>query len=131
MTAFHIFLLLVLAPFAVVVDLGLLLVAWPACHRWVAPTAAQWCALASIGLLATAGQLAMTYAYKYTGAAYGSLLSLLTPVMSAAIGVTYFGEAPGTGFYVGSLLVLVACAYLSFDPVRRPQAAIETGATSP
>ena len=28
MTAFHIFLLLVLAPFAVVVDLGLLLVAW-------------------------------------------------------------------------------------------------------
>ncbi|NLB94617.1 MAG: DMT family transporter [Armatimonadetes bacterium] len=98
---------------------GIVLVAWPAARVWSPPTPAEWLVLLAIGLLATAGQLTMTYAYKFTGAAYGSLLSLLSPVLTAAIGILYFGEHQGAGFYTGAFLVLLACADLSLHPVRR------------
>lgn len=98
---------------------GIVIVAWPAARVWTPPEPHQWLALLAIGLLASAGQLSMTYAYKYTGAAYGSLLSLLTPVLTASIGILYFGERQGASFYAGALMVLAACAYLSLNPVRR------------
>ena len=98
---------------------GLAIVGWPAFRTWGAPSAVQWMMLLGIALFATAGQLAMTYAYKFTGAAYGSLLGLLTPVIGTAIGILYFKESPSAGFFVGAALILVACGYLSFNPVSR------------
>ncbi|MDH7570470.1 MAG: DMT family transporter, partial [Armatimonadota bacterium] len=50
---------------------GIVVAAWPTYTNWVMPTAPQWGVLLAIGILAMGGQLAMTYAYKYTGAAYG------------------------------------------------------------
>lgn len=104
---------------------GLLIVAWPAAHVWVWPTLFQWGMLLVIAFFATAGQLVMTYAYKYTGATYGSLLSLLSPILGALIGVLYFKERPSATFFVGAALILLACCYLSFNPVSR--AVEETG----
>lgn len=75
--------------------------------------------LAAIGLTAAAGQLAMTYAYKHTGASQGSLLSLLTPVLSAATGVLYFSEHFSGGFLIGSVMILAACAYMAMNPVAQ------------
>ncbi len=98
---------------------GLAIVALPAASSWVWPTTGQWMALVVIACFATAGQLVMTYAYKYTGATYGSLLSQLTPVLGAAIGIVYFKEHAGATFFVGAALILLSCTYLSFNPVSR------------
>jgi drug/metabolite transporter (DMT)-like permease len=98
---------------------GIAIAAWPAGRSWTWPTPGQWVMLIIISLLAAAGQLTMTYAYKFTGAAYGSLLSLLTPVLSAVIGILYFQEHQTASFFAGAFLVLLACGYLSLHPVTR------------
>ena len=72
-----------------------------------------------IAFLAVGGQLTMTNAYKYTGATYGSLVSLLTPLISTAIAVLIFREELRLGFWFGTALILVPCAHLSLKPVRR------------
>ncbi len=110
---------------------GIVMVAWPTASHWRAPTVGQWGVLAIIGLLAAGGQLCMTYAYKFTGASQGSLLSLVTPVLSAVIGVVYFGEVLSLTFVVGSSLVLVACCYLSLNPVARAAPPTSTDAVPP
>ena len=96
---------------------GLAIAAWPAATHWVTPTPMEWMWLALIGLLASAGQLSMTYAYKHTGASQGSLLSLIAPVLCALIGVYYFHERCTVGFVVGASLILAACAYMALNPV--------------
>jgi drug/metabolite transporter (DMT)-like permease len=98
---------------------GLAIVAWPAANSWVWPTFGQWSLLIVIALLATAGQLFMTYAYKFTGATYGSLLGQLTPVLGTGIAILYFKERPSASFFAGAILILVSCGYLSFNPVSR------------
>ena len=98
---------------------GIVLVAWPAAANWALPTPGEWAWLVGIGLLAAAGQLSMTYAYKFTGAAHGSLLSLLTPVLGTVIGILYFHERHSAGFFAGAALILAACCYLSLYPVGR------------
>jgi len=99
---------------------GLLIVLYPVYTHWKPPTTEQWLVLVLIGIVAAAGQLCMTYAYKFTGATQGSLLSLLTPILSTLIGVAYFREVMGISFFLGASLVLVACFYLSLHPVGRP-----------
>lgn len=98
---------------------GIAIAAWPVAHHWFPLTPWQWLLVLIIALLAAAGQLAMTYAYKHTGAAQGSLLSLLTPVLTAIIGVLYFREPCTAGFLAGSTLILLACVYLIVRPVER------------
>jgi S-adenosylmethionine uptake transporter len=98
---------------------GGLIVIWPTAANWQPPAPTQWLWLLAIGFTAAAGQLAMTYAYKHTGASQGSLLSLVTPVLSAAIGVAYFHEHFTMGFMAGSLLILIACAYMAVNPVQQ------------
>lgn len=97
---------------------GAAIAACPTVAHWHTPTATEWGMLAAVGLTAAAGQLTMTYAYKHTGASQGSLLSLVTPVLSAVIGVAYFREHFSSGFVVGSSLVMAACAYMALNPVR-------------
>ena len=98
---------------------GLAIVAWPAAGAWVPPTGAQWAMLLVIALFATVGQLFMTYAYKFTGATHGSLLSQLSPVLGTVIGYLYFKEPLGPTFFIGAALILLSCCYLSFNPVSR------------
>lgn len=93
--------------------------AWPMARTWAMPTTGQWWALLGIGLLASAGQLTMTYAYKHTGATQGSLLSLVTPVLSALMGILYFHEKYSGGFVLGSALIMAACAYMAIKPVGK------------
>jgi len=98
---------------------GILAVAWPMATNWGMPTLPQVGVMIGVGLLAAAGQLLMTYAYKHTGATQGSLLSLITPVLGGAIGVACFHEPLTLRFAVGTLLILLACGYLAVNPVKR------------
>jgi drug/metabolite transporter (DMT)-like permease len=100
---------------------GGLIAIWPTATNWQPPAPAQWVWLLAIAFTAAAGQLAMTYAYKHTGASQGSLLSLVTPVLSAAMGVVYFHEHFTMGFTMGSLLILAACAYMAINPVQQAE----------
>ena len=65
--------------------------------------------LLSIGITAAAGQLMMTYAYKFTTVTTGSLISMLTPVFNMLIGITLFREVLTAGGFTGMLIVLVSC----------------------
>ncbi len=98
---------------------GIGAVAWPMATHWATPTLVQVYAMVAVGLLAAAGQLLMTYAYKHTGATQGSLLSLVTPVLGGAIGVACFHEPLTLRFALGTLLILLSCGYLALDPVKR------------
>ncbi|MEM7396020.1 MAG: DMT family transporter, partial [Verrucomicrobiota bacterium] len=49
--------------------------------------------IVAAGLLAAAGQLMMTYGFKYVEASTGALLGMLTPVLNVVAGLLLFGEA--------------------------------------
>lgn len=98
---------------------GIGAVAWPLATHWAPPTLLEVGVMVGVGLLAAAGQLLMTFAYKHTGAAQGSLLSLITPVLTGIVGVLYFHEVFSARFALGALLILLACAYLALKPVAR------------
>jgi drug/metabolite transporter (DMT)-like permease len=93
---------------------GLLVVAWPtATSRFDFP-ALTWIVLVGVGVLATAAQLLMTWAYKHVPATEGSLLGFLVPVLNVLLGVLVYGERMRPTILAGSLLVLAACAYVAF-----------------
>jgi drug/metabolite transporter (DMT)-like permease len=98
---------------------GMAIAAWPMAQNWKPPSPADWLWLLLIGLLASAGQLTMTYAYKHTGASQGSLLSLIAPVLCALIGVIYFHERYTSSFLGGSALIIAACIYMALNPVQQ------------
>jgi len=86
---------------------------------WVAPNGYEWAMLLLIASLSIAGQLCMTSAYKYTGATYGSLIGLLSPVLATIIAVFAFKEQPSVRFWLGGVMILLPCVYLSLNPVHR------------
>jgi drug/metabolite transporter (DMT)-like permease len=65
--------------------------------------------LVSIGLVATAAQLLMTWSFAFVPIATGSLLGMLTPVFNVFLGLTLFGERMGVGELTGTALILLAC----------------------
>jgi drug/metabolite transporter (DMT)-like permease len=65
----------------------------------------------------------MTYAYKHVGATEGSLLSMLTPVISVPLGLIVFQEPVSARALVGCGIVVCACAYAALPP-RLPPAEI-------
>jgi drug/metabolite transporter (DMT)-like permease len=93
---------------------GMLVVGWPAATSSFAFPAAAWVLLLGIGVLATAAQLSMTWAYKHVPATEGSLLAFLVPVLNVVLGVLVFGERMRLSTLVGSALVLACCAYVAF-----------------
>ena len=98
---------------------GMAITAWPLAKHWELPLGTDWLWLVAIGLVAAAGQLTMTYAYKHTGASQGSLLSLTAPVMSALIGILYFHEPYSAWYVAGSTLIIGACVYMALNPVEQ------------
>jgi drug/metabolite transporter (DMT)-like permease len=93
---------------------GLLVVGWPTIVSPFGFPAIQWLVLLGIGALATAAQLAMTWAYKHVRATEGSLLAFLVPVLNVLLGVAVFGEKMHLTTLIGSLVVLLCCGYVAF-----------------
>ena len=75
--------------------------------------------LLAIGLTATIGQLTMTYAYRHLTVVGGSLLAMLTPVLTTLIGLAVFREPIGWRCGIGIVLVISCCMAISMIP-RRP-----------
>ena len=64
------------------------------------------------------GQILMTYAYRWTTAAEGSTVSLLTSVHAAVLGAAFFGEPITPRLVVGGALVIAAGAWLTLCQAR-------------
>jgi drug/metabolite transporter (DMT)-like permease len=102
---------------------GLLVVGWPTATSSFAFAGIEWVILLGIGLIATIAQLLMTWAYKHVPATEGSLLAFLTPVLNVLLGIMVFGETLHPTTLVGSVLVLLCCAYVAFrDRILRQAA---------
>ncbi len=99
---------------------GLLMVAYPASRNAVDFALPGWALLLGIGLLATAGQLLMTYVFKHVGGTEGALLTMLTPVGNVFLGVLVFREALTVRMIAGGTMVLAACAYAALPARRAP-----------
>jgi len=93
---------------------GLLVVGWPTITSSFGFSGQIWLILLGVGILATAAQLAMTWAYKHVPATEGSLLGFLVPVLNVLLGVLVFGETMRVSTVAGSALVLICCGYVAF-----------------
>ena len=93
---------------------GLLVVGWPTITSSFGFSGQIWLILLGVGALATAAQLAMTWAYKHVPATEGSLFGFLVPVLNVLLGVIVFGEKMRVSTVAGSALVLVCCGYVAF-----------------
>ncbi len=93
---------------------GLLVVSIPAGRSSFAFSGSLWLLLLGIGIIATIGQLMMTWAYKHVSATEGSLLAFLTPVLNLLLGLLVFGEQIRFPALLGSAVVLLCCAYVAF-----------------
>jgi drug/metabolite transporter (DMT)-like permease len=93
---------------------GLLVVGWPTITSSFGFSGRIWLILLGVGVLATAAQLAMTWAYKHVPATEGSLLGFLVPVLNVLLGVIVFGEKMRAATVAGSVLVLICCGYVAF-----------------
>ena len=80
--------------------------------RFVLPGGLAWLLLGATALTAMVSQMAMTKAYKVLSAAEGSVMSLATVPVSAALAVVFLGETMSVRFLLGAALVLTACALL-------------------
>ena len=98
---------------------GLMMIAYPALRTPMSFPLSGWALLLGIGLLAAAGQLLMTYAFKHVGGAEGALLGMLTPVGNVVLGVLVFREALTGRMILGGAVVLAACAYAALPPGKR------------
>jgi drug/metabolite transporter (DMT)-like permease len=80
----------------------------PAALTWRAPSATTWAVLLAVGVLATAGQLALTRSYVYAPAARIGPFLYVGPVFAGLLDWLIWGRLPDGLFVAGAALVVVA-----------------------
>lgn len=98
---------------------GMLLMAYPVLTDLPHPSSLGWLLMLAIALTATAGQLMMTFSYRYVSVSEGAAFCLLVPVWNTVLGAAVFGEAFAARGLVGTVLVLGACVYAARPSKRR------------
>lgn len=81
--------------------------------HWTPPTLASVPVLLGVLLFSILGQLGVTYAYRYTMAVEGGVLSMFGAVVGSALGIGVLGEAATPNFLGGAALVVLAGIYLT------------------
>jgi drug/metabolite transporter (DMT)-like permease len=90
---------------------GLMFAIVPSAKEGYSFPAGAWGMLVLIGVVAAAAQLQMTHAYKFVGAAEGSLISILNPVLNVFLGVIFFKEPLTLRMFFGCAIVFACCVY--------------------
>lgn len=101
--------------------LGALASSVPLTWAWQSPTALQWLALATVGLLAMIGQLLMTRAYMIAPAAQVGPFTYASVVFAALIGWLFWGESLEPTTWAGIGFVAAGGALVAFG-FPRPRA---------
>ena len=81
--------------------------------HWTPPTLASVPVLLGVLLFSILGQLGVTYAYRYTMAVEGGVLSMVGAVVGSALGIGVLGEAATPDFLAGAALVVLGGIYLT------------------
>ena len=81
--------------------------------HWTPPTLASVPVLLGVLLFSILGQLGVTYAYRYTMAVEGGVLSMFGAVVGSALGIGVLGEAATPNFLGGAALVVLGGIYLT------------------
>lgn len=81
--------------------------------NFIMPTGIEFLQLCLIGIMALAGQLAMTNAYRYAPASQLSIYTYLNIVFSALWGFLFYGESLTLSFIAGAGLIIFA-GYINF-----------------
>ena len=101
------FAMLLIAPFAVAI--------------WVAPSWPQLGWFALIGLLGTAGHVALAWAYRHADASRLGAIEYTAFLWAAALGFVFFGEVPSAATLAGAALI-IAGALVAVRDRRAPAA---------
>ncbi|HET8759695.1 MAG TPA: DMT family transporter [Nitrospiria bacterium] len=80
---------------------------------WTTPTIASIPVLLAVLVFSILGQLGTTYAYRFTTAVEGGVLSMFGAVVGGALGIGALGEEATPHFLAGALLVLLTGIYLT------------------
>jgi S-adenosylmethionine uptake transporter len=81
--------------------------------HWTPPTLASVPVLLGVLLFSILGQLGVTYAYRYTMAVEGGVLSMFGAVVGSALGIGVLSEAATPNFLAGAALVVLGGIYLT------------------
>ena len=87
---------------------------------FVMPHGAQWLLLLGIGAFAAIGQVTLTRAYKMANPGEVSVINYLGIVVSAVLGLVFFGEIPGLRSIAGILCVFAAALLVYFSEDSKP-----------
>jgi len=77
-------------------------------QAWPMPAGRQWLLLGMTGLFGVAGQLLMTYCYRYAEASLVAPLDYVNMIFAVAIGYYVFGEIPHISIWIGAPLVIAS-----------------------
>ncbi|MFZ5862094.1 MAG: DMT family transporter [Nitrospirota bacterium] len=80
---------------------------------WTTPTVEHLPLLLAVLLFSILGQLGTTYAYRFTTAVEGGVLSMFGAVVGSALGIMVLGEVATPHFLAGALLVMLSGVYLT------------------
>lgn len=76
--------------------------------NWILPKGLDILKAIGLGLTSTAGQIFMTYGYRYADASEISIYSYLDIIFSMFIGIVLFSEVPNVLTIIGGILILIA-----------------------
>lgn len=88
--------------------LATLLSALPLPWRWQMPQGHEWGLLLALGVFGTGAQLLLTRALQLSHASVIAPLSYSSLVFGGLLGYLFWDEIPGTLFWLGALLVMIA-----------------------
>jgi drug/metabolite transporter (DMT)-like permease len=77
------------------------------------PVGMQWAWLGAAAFFGTVAQTLMTYGYRLARASTASVLTLITPLAAAVLGIVWLGAVPTPGLLLGGVLILGAGVALS------------------
>lgn len=97
----------------------------PALWVWQQPTAVQLGWLLLIGLLASAGHLAMVSALKLVDASSLTPLDYTRLIWTALIGYLAFGELPDVWTWIGGSLIFASVTYITLREARLRRAGVK------
>lgn len=80
---------------------------------WTTPPLHAWPVLFGVLLFSILSQLGMTYAYRYTTAPEGGVLSMFGAVVGSGLGIGLLGEPAPPSFLLGAAIVLLSGVYLT------------------
>jgi drug/metabolite transporter (DMT)-like permease len=94
----------------------------PALFVWTTPAGTDWLWLMFIGAVATAAQLAITYAYAAADATVILPFDYTRLLFAALVGYVAFGETPDSWTWVGAAVIAASAIYIARREAKRSRA---------